>query len=125
MNNKSQIFKVTAGIGVFLACLYYLYKFKGPDVSQDMEIPRTESIDTTISEQDTTIDVVQDIQESYDVKIQELQDSIITLKFKLYDYESKITDTKNKSDEKVNTIISNDANQLVQFLSNRYKDSIR
>ncbi len=124
MNNKTQIIKVAAGVGIFLTCIYFIYNSKGPDVSQDLEVTKTQSVDTTVTT-DTTINVEQDMQEVYDVKIQDLQDSIFILKFKLHDYESKITDTKNKSNEKVNTIISNDAEQLVQFLSNRYKDSIR
>lgn len=122
MNNKLQILKVVGGIAVFIAAVVGLFKYKGPDVTQqDYNIPSTNTTTETV---DST-EQKQDIQEIYDAKVQSLQDSLIMLKFKLYDYENKITDTKNKSDEKVNTIISNDADQLVKFLSDRYKDSIR
>lgn len=120
MNDKTQILKIVGSIGLFLTLIYGLFKFKGPDVSQD-QIQSTIEVDSTNSVSNQQ----QDTQEQYDAQIQELNDSIIKLKFRLYDYEQLIQNTNDKTNEKVNTIVNTDAQQLVEFLSNRYKDSIK
>lgn len=120
MNNKTQILKVVGGIGLFLAMIYGLLKYKGPNVEQN-PIEVTTTTDTV----DSTYEVKIDMQEQYDVQVQELSDSIIKLHFRLHDYEQQIQKKNTKANEKVNTIVSTDAQQLVKFLSDRYKDSIQ
>ena len=119
MNNKTQILKVVGGISLLIAMLYGLFKYKGPSVEQTpIQVPVTDTVDSTY---ETKLD----IQEQYDVQVQDLSDSIIRLRFKLHDYEQQIQNKNTKANEKVNTIVSTDAQQLVKFLSDRYKDSIR
>lgn len=119
MNNKAQILKVVGGVGLLLVMIYGLFKYKGPRVGDDpVLLTPTNTVDTTTEQK-------LDVQEQYDVQVQELNDSIIKLQFKLYDYEQQIQNKNTKANEKVNTIVSTDAQQLVKFLSDRYKDSIQ
>lgn len=63
------------------------------------------------------------VQEFYDQEIESLRDSIILLKSKILENRNTITTLKSKKDEKVNDVANANSDELLKFLTDRYKDS--
>tara|TARA_R110000868_G_scaffold268036_3_gene527283 strand:+ start:1529 stop:1810 length:282 start_codon:yes stop_codon:yes gene_type:complete len=63
------------------------------------------------------------VQEFYDEEIESLRDSIIMLKSKILESRNTIKTLKSKKDEKVNDVANAGSNELLKFVTDRYKDS--
>lgn len=65
------------------------------------------------------------VQQSYDMQISELNDSIIVLNDIIEKNKLTINQIKARRNEKVTAVSKFSSDDITKFLSNRYKDSIR
>ncbi len=65
------------------------------------------------------------VQQSYDMQISQLNDSIMILNEVIRKNELSLTKIKTRKNEKVIAVSKFSSDDITKFLSNRYKDSIR
>lgn len=65
------------------------------------------------------------VQQSYDMQISQLNDSIMILNEVIRKNELSLTKIKTRKNEKVTAVSKFSSDDITKFLSNRYKDSIR
>lgn len=109
-----------AFITIAVMALYWLYKkINQPDIiiNDDTVIENTEIADSLRN-------VIQNNQEKADAQVEALADSIAMYQFIVNENNQIINELKSKTNEKSNNVVKLNSNELYQFLSDRYKDSL-
>jgi hypothetical protein len=107
-------------ITIAVVALYWLYK---QVTKPDIVIDNNTVIENTVVA-DSLRNVIQNNQEQTDAQVQALNDSIAMYQFIINENEQTINELKSKTNEKSNNVVYLTGNELYQFLSDRYKDSV-
>jgi len=107
-------------ITIAVVALYLLYK---QVTKPDIVIDNNTVIENTVVA-DSLRNVIQNNQEQTDAQVQALNDSIAMYQFIINENKQTINELKSKTNEKSNNVVYLTGNELYQFLSDRYKDSV-
>lgn len=89
------------------------------------ELKSTDAYNKTVDSLKTLIADQVAVQQSYDMQISQLNDSIVVLNKVIKKNELSLTKIKARKNEKVAAISKYSSLDITKFLSDRYKDSIR
>lgn len=107
-------------ITIVILGIYWLFKSVSFSTKKENTV-----IQNNTSVVDSLRGVIKSNEEKYKTELSALNDSIKMYKFLIDRNNQKINQIKTKTDEKVNNSTTLNANELYQFLSDRYRDSIR
>jgi hypothetical protein len=115
---KDKKYAKLAWAAIVLASLYLFWPFGKPNLNRS-DSDATVAIDIkTVDSLRKIIATYESTQNQYDDKLESLRDSIKNLKFALRNNEIKIKE----QNEKVNNVPKLSTDDIVKFLSDRYKD---
>ena len=108
---------------VTVAVLLIYWMFKKIDFTSKSTTVEDKTVQDNTAIVDSLKQVIKSNEEKYDVTIESLTDSIVQYQFIISRNNKSIQTQNTKTDEKVNNTVTLTANELYQFLADRYKDS--